>query len=170
MKQTNLEEITLNVKKPRFGKKKYISHLLNETFLKSIISKNEIFKDKNEKEVLNDWLLISKSLYEIVMNEPDGLRLGENMGELKLGLLRIHNVIDRVQSNLLGKTVKYSNFSTNKKPGKVIWKRAFNSEKDNYLKYLGFTPIRWAKKQASDNMLKNGNIYKDVTDKNKFIK
>ena len=167
MEQANSEEIILNVKKPRFGKKGYISSLLNKNFLNKFRNNNQQYKQKTDKEILKDWLSISKGLYQIILEEPDGLRLGENMGELKLGLLRIHNVINRKESNLLGKTVKYSNSSTNNKPGKIIWRLEFAKSVDYLLRYLGFTPIRWAKTKASDNMLKNGNIYKNVTEQNK---
>ena len=171
--ETNIQDnltykINSHLKPNRFGKGKFTKSLLSNTFFSQLIKEKEYKKTNNE--MVSDWGKIVDAISTIITEEPDGVNLGNNMGEFKLGLLRLHNAIDPKLSSELNKPIKYSNYSTNRKNGKVIWKTEYARKVNFYLKYLGFKACRKISDLASKAFIENGNIYKDVTKNNKLIK
>lgn len=173
MGSTNKEEIILKVTNDksakRFGKKKFNSKLFTEDFRESFIEKYPEYSHKTLNTIIKDWKIISGGIMDIILNEPDGVKLGKNMGEFKLGLLRVHNVIDTQASAEVGKPVKFMNFHTNRKPGKLVWKTEFARKTNFYLKYLGFETTREIRKKCMESFRSHGHIFKDVSSNNKLL-
>lgn len=163
-------KINNHIKPHRFGKGEFTTQLLTRDFATNFKLKHPQYRSKKDHEILADWQKIAFAITDIVLNEPDGIKIGNNMGEFKLGLLRVHNIIDRYQSSLEGKPIKFMNYETNRKPGKFVWKTEYARIVHFFLRYLAFKPCRAVQAKCFQNMKEQGDIYKDVTDKHKFIK
>jgi len=173
MGQQNNSDLILKVnnhlKPNRFGRGGFTTQLISREFHEKFNQKHPQYK-KDYKEFVNDWVSIVDGMSNIVMDEADGVALGNNMGEFRLGLLRVHNIIDKKTSGEVGKPVKFLNYHTNKKPGKFIWKTEYARIVHFFLRYLGFKASRAIQAKCMNNMRDNGGNYKDVTDNFKFIK
>jgi len=172
MDEIQPEKLILNIndrKAKRFGKSKYTEQLLTKSFFDKFRKAYPEYK-KKDAEILKDWESISYAMASLIIEEPDGIQLGNNMGEMKLGLLRVHNVIDIKASAEAGKPIKYLNFHTNNKPAKMIWKTEFARRVHFFLSYLGFRAVRKINKMCNEGIKQNGNQYKDVNKLHKPIK
>ena len=167
------EQLTFKVNDknaPRFGKGKYIETLFTKSFLENFKEQYPEYKKKEFKEFIKDWERLVDAMIDIVLEEPDGIQMGNNMGEMKLGLLRVHNVIDKKASQKAGTPVKYLNFHTNRKPAKLVWKTEYARIVHFFLRYLGFKGTKAINKKCMHQLKTDGNKFKDVTDNHKFIK
>jgi hypothetical protein len=157
-------EINNKLKPNRFGKAQFTDILINNDFIKEF---KTLYPEYEKIDIRKEWSNLCEILTKILCNESTGFNFSLEIGDFLLGLIQKKNIIvDIVNSSIENKAIKYLNFSTNRRPGKIIWKQPYTNDINNYLKYLGFQRCRTMKSEAVNAFKKNGNIYKDVSNKN----
>lgn len=145
------------------GKGDFTDSLINKEFESQF---KERFPEYENLNILNEWLDIMDVLEHIICNEPSGFNFSKELGDFYVGFINKKNIIvDKKSSSIENKSVKYLNLSTNRKPGKIIWKSGFNDSVLGYIRYLGFTAMRKRKTEVKKKLKSSGNIFKDVSDK-----
>ena len=168
------KKVNLKIEDQRFGKQEFREKLFCNKFFNRFRKEYPQYKRQTNIQIGQAWKKIAHAMISIVLKEPDGIKLDNNMGDVKLSLYKhkdkklgnkdIRSSIDE------DKYIKHMNFETNRKPGKLVWKTEYARVVHFYLRYLGFTPERSIKERCKEAFKEDGNIYKDISDKHKLIK
>jgi hypothetical protein len=158
-----INKINNHLKPNRMGKGEFTDSLIDKKFEQEFKKKYPEYEDLN---IINEWLDITDVFEHIICNEPNGFNFSKEIGDFYVRFINKKNIIlDKRASSNEGKGVRYLNLSTNRKPGKIVWKSGFDNNPLGYIKYLGFMAIRKNKIKVKDKLKTSGNIFKDVSDK-----
>jgi hypothetical protein len=155
-----------SLKKRKFSKVKYITNLFHENFFKDFKTEYPEYADKSDLYLKNLWKKIMTTALEIVRDEPDGIRLLQGMGDLHMSL------INKPKGKYLNRHTGFEdmNWSTDRKPGKFVWKIDSARKINKMLTFLAFQPCKPARQFAFHGFRTKGKQYKDLSTKNDFIK
>lgn len=152
-------------KKRYFSKTKYITNLFHKNFFADFKIEYPEYKDRTDYELKKIWEQIALGAFEIVEDEPDGIRLLQGMGDLHL------NLINKPKGKYINHNTGFEemNWSTDRKPGKLVWKIDTARKVNKMLTFLSFQPCKPARQFAFHGFKTKGRQYKDLSVKNKFI-
>jgi len=131
------------IKDIRFRVEKYTKKIISKELYKKWKKENPENSKYSYKDFCNFWKLIADKYTDTVCENPHGVKLSPNMGEISLKYVT-SNVINKnyVSSKLANTPVKHLNFITNGKNGKIVWSVAYVRKINSELPLIGFTACR----------------------------
>jgi hypothetical protein len=131
------------VKDIRFRVEKYTKKVISKDLYKKWLSENPENSKYSYKDFCNFWKLLANKYTDIVSENPQGVKLSPNMGEISLKYVT-SNVINKnyASSNIANTPVQHLNFGTNGKNGKIVWSVAYVRKINPELPLVGFSACR----------------------------
>ena len=127
----------------RFRVEKYTKKIISKELYKKWLVENPENSKYSYKDFCNFWKLLANKYTDVASENPHGVKLSPNMGEISLKYVT-SNVINKnyVSSQLANTPVRHLNFSTNGKNGKIVWSVAYVRKINTELPLLGFSACR----------------------------
>lgn len=149
------------VKDIRFRVEKYTKKIISKDLYKKWIAENKENSKYSYKDFCNFWKLLSEKYTEVVCNNPQGIKLNSNMGEVALKYVT-SNVINRNynSSNIAKVPVQHLNLITNGKNGKIVWSVSNVRKINQELSLLGFSACRNFTKKAAAAFKETPEVFK----------
>lgn len=110
-----------DLKAKRFNPRKFRHNIVSEDLY--LRWKEQTGRTETWEEFRNAWYAIAETMIDIIVEEPDGIRLAKGMGDVYIGYVpsMVHRPIDYQASLKHGKVIRHENWNTNRKPGKIIY-------------------------------------------------
>lgn len=132
------ERLKNDRKAPRFGKKEFVHHVISKEFFKNWLKENPKYSHFTYRVFLNHWDMITQEIHNEILMNPQGVRLPYYNGDMLLSYIHTNKeIINPGVSDKIGKDIKFLNWNTDKKPGKVCWIIDHARKRNKWLKLFG---------------------------------
>ena len=146
----------------RFKRKKYREHLITDTLYNKWINKYPEYKEYSCKQFREYWKILANKYIDIVVTNPDGVRLPFYMGDISIKYTpKMDKNISIHKSAQQGVEVKHMNFTTNGRAGKIIWSIEHARKFNKYLPIMGFEGSRGFALKSTNQLSENPEIFKN---------
>ena len=154
-----------DLKAPRFNNRKY---------RQSVVTKDLYIKWKTDnnsnitfKEFKNYWYKIANKYIEKIIEERDGVKVGNGLGEIYVGFVKSTKgaSIDYKLSKELNKKIKHENWDSSGKLGKLIYGTRNRKYIYRLHKYWSFVGCRNLKRLVSTSLKTHPERYKNSIEK-----
>lgn len=110
-----------NLKAPRFNPRKYRKNVVSQELYKKWKTQTE--SDLTFSQFKKIWEYIAEEYINTILEERDGAKLGNGMGDLYIGYIKNvkKDIVDYNLSKQYNKTIKHENWETGGKFGKLIY-------------------------------------------------
>lgn len=152
-------------KAARFNPRSYRKHIVTPELYKAWKAKTG-YKIPY-KQFKAYWVMIADEMISSIIEERDGIRLGSGIGDLYIAYVYSKKTaIDRPTSEQLQKIIKYQNWNSSGKLGKIIY--GTNHRRYTYKRsgWYAFIAHRDFKKKVSQALLSHPARYKHSMEKN----
>lgn len=154
-----------DLKAPRFNPRKFRVNIVSEELYKSW--KNRTGRTESFEEFKKAWEAIADTAIDIVLENPDGIRLPKAAGDIYLGYVpgATREFVDYQASKEYGSKVRHQNWHSNQKPGKIIYgtrNRKYIYRLSNWWSFKG---CRVFTRSAAKSLKDNPERYKNSIEK-----
>ncbi len=128
-------------KAKRLGKAEFSTNIFSEKLF------SDWMKTGKYNISFSEFTLIWESIYKLIQNEivnnPHGIKLPFNCGEIVTQYLpKKVKATDPSSSNDLGEKINHLNIATKGKVAKIVWTRKYSSQFNPYINLFGFEQTR----------------------------
>jgi hypothetical protein len=154
-------------KAPRFNQRKFRKNIVSEDLWKRW--KLETGYNVSFSDFKNIWNNIAISFIQNVLEERDGVKLGAGMGEIYIGFIPSlkSKIVDPKTSEEYKKEIKYENWDTSGKVGKIIYATRGRKYIYKTAGWWAFKASRIFKQATSKSLRTHPNRYKNSIEKRK---
>lgn len=147
---------------PRFSSRKFRKNIIDKELYNKWKNSNDSYKEINFLTFKNYCYKILEAITNLISEERDGVRLPEGIGDIYLGYILYGNKKTNFsESKKYNLNVKFENWHTNGKSGKIIFgtkNRKYINHSSKLWSFVGSTNF---KNLAHNSFLKNPERYKN---------
>lgn len=158
-----------NTKAPRFGRAAFTYHIVRESLWEQWAK--DTGNKLSFKEFKETWDLIAAEICSQIIRTAQGVRLPFFNGDISLKYVQMREKpVNGLASAAAGKTVRYLDWHTDKRPGKIVWAIKHAMARNRWVQLYGFSPCRKLRNLAAhEGFIANPGLYQvsRATDFNK---
>lgn len=148
-------------------RRRNVLNLLNSKLLKKFVEKYPEYKNLTFQEFEEIIYVFNKVLWEEVLDNPEGVELPENLGEVYIASVkRKTERLDMKKSIAIGKPVYHRNLHTDGNVCNIIYTNKRHKYNFAHRNILGFKPHRDFKRSASKRYSEEWMKYRMFNDRN----